>query len=108
MSSSCLQLGRKLKLIAQATERKAWWKVALITVPVIVVLGNLSGVLSNSGYSNPWFDAVRKPGFMPPGWVFGVAWTTLYTLMGISVAMVISAPNSPWRQRGLIFFFVQL
>ncbi|UUR09396.1 tryptophan-rich sensory protein [Sphingomonas glaciei] len=97
-----------MKLIAQATERKAWWKVALVTVPVIVVLGNLSGLLSNSGYSNPWFDAVRKPGFMPPGWVFGVAWTILYTLMGLSVAMVISAPNSAWRRRGLIFFTVQL
>nr|WP_245198159.1 TspO/MBR family protein [Sphingomonas kaistensis] len=97
-----------MNVTAQATERKAWWKVALVTVPVIVVLGNLSGLLSNSGFGNPWFDAVRKPGFMPPGWVFGAAWTTLYTLMGLSVAMVISAPDSSWRSRGLSFFFAQL
>lgn len=93
---------------AQATERKVWWKVALLTVPVIVVLGNLSGLLSNSGFGNPWFDAVEKPSFMPPGWLFGVAWTILYTLMGIAVAMVISAPSSALRRRALTFFAAQL
>jgi tryptophan-rich sensory protein len=95
-------------LAVQATERKSWWKVALVTVPVIVVAGSLSGLLSNSGFGNPWFDAVEKPGFMPPGWVFGVTWTTLYTLMGISVARIISAVDSAPRSRGLVFFTVQL
>jgi tryptophan-rich sensory protein len=108
MSNSSSQLGRNLKVSSQVHARKAWWKIALITVPAIVVAGNLSGLLSNSGFGNPWFDAVEKPGFMPPGWVFGAAWTTLYTLMGISVALVIAAPDSAWRRRGLIFFFVQL
>jgi tryptophan-rich sensory protein len=45
---------------------------------------------------------------MPPGWVFGAAWTTLYTLMGISLALVIAAPDSAWRRRGIIIFLVQL
>ena len=93
---------------SQASPRRTWWKVALLTVPAIVVAGNLSGYLSNSGFSNPWFDAVEKPSFMPPGWVFGAAWTTLYTLMGISLALVIAAPDSAWRRRGITFFLVQL
>lgn len=94
--------------MAQATERKVWWKVALLTVPLIVVLGNLSGFLSNSGFGNPWFDAVRKPSFMPPGWVFGVVWTILYALMGIAVAIVISSSSSMLRSRALAFFTAQL
>ncbi|WP_300974456.1 TspO/MBR family protein [Sphingomonas sp. LHG3406-1] len=88
--------------------RWRWWQYALITVPLIVVAGNLSGLLSNSGFGNPWFDAVEKPGFMPPGWVFGVVWTTLYTLMGIAVAIVLAAPDSRVRRIGLTIFFVQL
>lgn len=92
----------------QATDSTAWWKVALLTVPLIVACGSLSGYLSNSGFGNPWFDAVEKPSFMPPGWVFGAVWTTLYTLMGIALAMVITAPESGPRRRGLIFFFAQL
>jgi len=95
-------------LATQAVERTAWWKWALITVPVVLGLGSLSGLLSNSGYGNPWFDALEKPSFIPPGWVFGAVWTTLYTLMGIALAIVLAAPPGENRSRGLAFFAVQL
>jgi len=88
--------------------RWRWWQVALVTAPLIVAAGSLSGYLSNSGFGNPWFDNVQKPGFMPPGWVFGVTWTSLYTLMGVALAIVLTAPDSVPRRRGLLFFFVQL
>jgi tryptophan-rich sensory protein len=92
----------------QAVDHKAWWKIALFTIPVVLALGSLSGYLSNSGYGNPWFDALRKPSFIPPGWVFGAAWTTLYTLLGAALAMVLAAPPSRDRARGLAFFLVQI
>ncbi len=95
-------------MATQAIERTAWWKVALVTVPVVLLLGNLIGYVSNSGFGNPWFDAVEKPSFMPPGWVFGAVWTILYTLMGIALAIVWTAPDSRPRDRGLILFAVQL
>ena len=85
-----------------------WWQVALISVPAIVLLGSLSGYLSNSGFSNSWFARIEKPGFMPPGWVFGVTWTTLYTLMGIAIALVVTAPETPSRRLGIRLFFAQL
>lgn len=94
--------------MATHVARRAWWKIALITVPVVVVLGSLSGYYANSGYGNPWFDALEKPSFIPPGWVFGATWTTLYTLMGIGLALVIAAPPSRARKRGLAFFLVQI
>jgi hypothetical protein len=61
---------------------EAWWRYALITVPAIVLLGSLSGWISNSGYGNEWFDALDKPFFMPPGWAFGVVWPILYACWG--------------------------
>ena len=79
----------------------------IVTVPVIVLLGFASGWFSNSGYGNPWFDALAKPGFMPPGWLFGVAWTILYVLMGIAVAQVI-ARKAPMRRLALHLFAIQL
>jgi tryptophan-rich sensory protein len=45
---------------------------------------------------------------MPPGWVFGVAWTILYALMGVSLAMVIAAADSDLRRRAILFFTAQL
>lgn len=56
-----------------------------------------------------WFASLEKPAFQPPDWVFGPAWTLLYTLMGISLSIL-------WRARGkdsdadpaLVLFGVQL
>lgn len=97
--------------MAPMTEKPAaeWdWRIALITVPLLVGLGSLSGWLSGSGYGNPWFDALVKPPFMPPGWVFGAAWTVLYALMGIALAMILAEPASERRRTALILFFAQL
>jgi tryptophan-rich sensory protein len=94
--------------MAEVAVRPDWWKLALVTVPAIVLAGSASGWLSGSGYGNPWFDDLAKPAFMPPGWMFGAAWTTLYTLMGIAVARVLASPPSERRRPALMLFFAQL
>lgn len=85
-----------------------WLKYAVVAVPAIIILGSLSGYLSNSGYGNGWFDNLEKPAFMPPGWAFGTAWTILYALMGIAVALILGAPRSKGRTAALTLFFIQL
>ena len=94
--------------MAEEAEARSWSGIAVVTAPAIVLLGSASGWLSGSGYGNPWFDALQKPFFMPPGWVFGVVWPLLYLLMGITLAMILAEPESPRRRRALILFFVQL
>jgi len=94
--------------MAEAAEPRGWGKVALITCPLIVILGSVSGYLSNSGYGNNWFDALQKPFFMPPGWAFGVVWPILYILLGIALAMILALPPSRERRSALVLFFVQL
>lgn len=81
---------------------------AVITVPLVLGLGLLMGWVSNSGFGNDWFDPLTKPDLMPPGWTFGAVWTTLYILMGLALAMVLAAPASGARRRGIIFFVLQL
>lgn len=95
---------------AQAHQGDAkWTRIAVVTVPLIWFLGSASGWLSGSGYGNDWFDALAKPGFMPPGWMFGVAWTILYILLGFAVALILAEPAETPRRRGaLILFFTQL
>ncbi|MES1997592.1 MAG: TspO/MBR family protein [Pseudomonadota bacterium] len=92
----------------QETPVRPWARIALLTVPALILLGSASGWLSNSGYGNGWFDALVKPSFMPPGWLFGVAWTILYALMGVALAMILALRPSPRRRNALALFFAQL
>ena len=91
-------------LASRSELRMSFLRYALFTVPGVVLCGTLSGYLSNSGYSNAWFVALTKPGFMPPGWVFGTAWTILYILIGLSLAMLLHAKGAEKRERALVLF----
>lgn len=88
--------------------RLSYVRWALFVVPAIVFLGFLSGRMANSGYGNPWFDALTKPATMPPGWAFGVAWTILYILMGLALAIVLDARGAKGRGAAVVLFLVQL
>ena len=88
--------------------RMSFLRWALFTVPLVVLLGIASGRLSGSGYGNPWFDALAKPEIMPPGWVFGLVWTILYVLMGVSLAIILHARRARGRKAAITLFVVQL
>ena len=94
--------------MVETADRQSWGRIALVTVPAIVLLGSASGWLSNSGYGNNWFDELAKPSFMPPGWAFGVVWPILYALLGVALAMILAEPSSSQRRTGLFLFFAQL
>lgn len=72
---------------------------ALVCVPLIVLLGFLSGRSVPSGNDNAWYQALTKPEITPPGWVFPVAWTTLYIMLGLALATILNARGA--RGRGL-------
>jgi tryptophan-rich sensory protein len=95
-------------LASKSQLRMSFLRYALFTVPGILLLGSISGQLARSGYGNPWFDALAKPEAMPPGWVFGAAWTILYILLGLSLAMILHARGSKGRGPALALFFAQL
>jgi benzodiazapine receptor len=88
--------------------RLSFLRWALFTVPLVLLLGIGSGRLSGSGYGNPWFDALVKPDIMPPGWAFGAAWTIIYILMGISLAIILHARRARGRKSAIALFVVQL
>jgi tryptophan-rich sensory protein len=80
----------------------------IVLVPLILLLGLASGRLANSGYGNGWFAALAQPGFTPPGWMFGVAWTALYLMMGVALTLVVTARGAPRRGGAILLFAVQL
>ena len=88
--------------------RVAYMRWALVTVPALLLLGLLSAKLSNSGYGNYWFDRLNKPAIMPPAWVFPFAWSILYILMGLALALVLNARGARGRAVAIALFLIQL
>lgn len=95
------------ELASSGQLRMSFVRVALFTVPLILFLGILSGVVAGSGYDNAWFSALDKPSTMPPGWVFAFAWTILYILIGLALALVIFARGATGRGAAIGLFVVQ-
>lgn len=80
----------------------------LVAVPLLVLLGTISGRLAGSSEANPWFMALLKPEIYPPGAVFGIVWTILYVMMGIALALVWTARGARWRWTAVLLFVLQL
>ncbi|MCW2337543.1 tryptophan-rich sensory protein [Sphingobium sp. B2D3A] len=96
------------QIASRSQLRMSFLRWALVTIPAIEFLGFVSGYLSNSGYDNRWFDALSKPALVPPGWVFGTVWPTLYLLMALALAMILHARGARGRGLAITLFIVQL
>lgn len=64
-------------------EGRTDWKKLTKNVLIPVVGGSIVGWLANR-HTREQYAKLEKPSFSPPGAVFPIAWTTLYTLMGIA------------------------
>lgn len=71
------------------------WKWLLICLAIPVGVGILSALVSMDGMKR--FETVAKPPLTPPGWLFPVAWTILYLLMGYA-SYVVWRSDAPKEQ----------
>ncbi len=77
-----------------------------------VLLCQLAGVIGSiftSSSLEDWYFLLEKPPFNPPSWIFFPVWTVLYTLMGISLYLVLEKglQNSEVK-KGILMFSFQL
>ncbi len=97
-----------MEIASKGQLRLAFLRWAVVTVPFILLLGFTSGRLFPSGDENLWYQMLIKPPENPPGWVFPVAWTMIYILLGLALAMIINARGSKLRGPALVLFTVQM
>lgn len=96
------------ELASKQQLRLAFLRWAVVTVPFVLLLGFTSARLAPTGSANRWYAALVKPPETPPDWAFPVAWTLIYILLGLSLAMIIHARGSRLRGPAIILFAVQM
>lgn len=80
----------------------------VISIAIPVAIGATAGFFTVTGVGS-WYQAINKPSWNPPGWVFGPVWTMLYIMMGVSLYLVWKSGNSIHLKRTAIgLFAVQL
>lgn len=57
----------------------------LVAVSIPLVLGLIDGIVNLPG---PWYATLKKPWWNPPGFLFGLAWSILYPVMGLASWLV--------------------
>lgn len=74
----------------------------LLLAIIISQSAGLIGTLFTFSAIPTWYAFLDKPSFAPPNWVFGPVWTTLYTLIGISLFLIWQNKKKPSTK---LFFF---
>ena len=73
-----------------------------------VALSHLASAPGLFVSTRPEYVAFEQPPWAPPGWVFGVVWPALYTLMGVAAWLVWTRGGWAVQRRPLTLFLVQL
>jgi benzodiazapine receptor len=85
-------------------------KEIIIVLPLIIsiILQRINQLFSVNT-QNPWYKNLVKPKLQPPGYVFGIAWTTIYLLIGYSFYLFLQYyKNNYLFNLALIIFIIQM
>ncbi|WP_284125925.1 TspO/MBR family protein [Parerythrobacter aestuarii] len=94
-------------LASKAQLRASFIRWALFAVPAVLLAAFLVQQFTPGGPGNYWYDSLEKPAINPPSYLFGIVWPILYVLMGIALALVLSAWGAKGRTAAIVLFVVQ-
>ena len=79
--------------------------VKCIAFPLLV--GGVAALLTSGSMKS--FEILNKPPLSPPGWLFPVVWTILYTLMGVASYLILTADaEKQEKSKALSVYIYQL
>jgi len=79
------------------------FKIFLICVAIPLLVGGLAGFLTKDSMET--FSMLNQPPLSPPGIVFPIVWTILYTLMGVASYLVVTSDASKEEKQNSLFVY---
>lgn len=69
--------------------KKRYFIIPIITIAICLFMGYLAGI-SVKADNFSWYNSLNRSPLNPPNIIFPIAWSILYVLMGISIAIIIN------------------
>ena len=73
----------------ETSTKQYTWKSLVALIVGTLAAGAITGFLTQK--NSAFYEALTKPVFAPPGWLFPVAWTLLYAAMATAMWFVLRA-----------------
>lgn len=77
-----------------------------ISFLTVIVAAGIGGAAASSAAAD--YGRLQQPSWAPPSWVFGPAWTLLYTLMAVAAWLVWRSGPAAQSRRALVAYAIQL
>ncbi len=76
----------------------------MISIAICQMAGVIGSIFTSPSIPG-WYATLQKPFFSPPNWVFAPVWIFLFTLMGISLYLVLIEGINERKVRSCILVF---
>ncbi|MFC8009870.1 TspO/MBR family protein [Streptomyces cinereoruber] len=86
-------------------QRGSRWPVLLGLLALCYAVAALGGLASTD--AGDTYNALDRPAWAPPGWLFGPVWTVLYGTIAVAAWLVLRNPHGPTRT-AMTWWSVQL
>jgi len=80
----------------------ATWKPILVAASAAVLVAFLGALATDVG---PWYQALAKPAWKPPDWLFGPAWTLIFALTAAAAVVAWTKARTVRERRRLVVLF---
>lgn len=81
----------------------------VLAMVISFIPGFFGVIFTPHNSSDMWYNALNKSVLTPDGWVFSVAWTILYALLGWALYLIISNDKTKQpKTRAYVLFAVQM
>lgn len=81
----------------------------LLAIFISFIPGIIGVMFTPSHGNDAWYNALNNSVLTPDGWVFGMAWTILYTLLGIALFLIMNNEKTRLsKTKAYVLFVVQM
>jgi translocator protein len=83
-------------------------RAAIATLLIFLAIAFVPSIIGASFRPDAWYEALIKPSWNPPSWLFGPVWTVLYTLIGYAGYLAWRSSTASQRVGAFGIYAIQL